>query len=131
MANETVPTLSSAIPSLELFMTKWESLAEKHTNLRPFIEAGLIKAREYYKRMDDTRAYVLALGQSISIVLCCFADELGSTSSQPNDQDELDKEELGIQICENGGADSQGRGQYLFPPQSGIYSPMAIDAPVS
>jgi hypothetical protein len=45
-------------------MTKWELLAEKHPSLQPFIEAGLSKAREYYKKMDLTRAYVVALGDS-------------------------------------------------------------------
>lgn len=62
MAKEATPVLSGAIPSLELFMSKWELLAEKHPNLQPFIEAGLSKAREYYTKMDLTRAYVVALG---------------------------------------------------------------------
>ena len=64
MAKEATPVLSGAIPSLELFMTKWELLAEKHASLQPFIEAGLAKAREYYKKMDLTQAYVVALGES-------------------------------------------------------------------
>jgi len=64
MAKEATPVLSGAIPSLELFMTKWELLAEKHPSLQPFIEAGLSKARGYYKKMDLTRAYVVALSES-------------------------------------------------------------------
>ena len=63
MAKETTPVLSGAIPSLELFMSKWEALADIHLNLRPFIEAGLVKAREYYSKMDLTRAYIIALGE--------------------------------------------------------------------
>jgi hypothetical protein len=63
MAKEATPVLSGAIPSLELFMSKWEALTETHPNLQPFIEAGLVKAREYYSKMDLTRAYVIALGE--------------------------------------------------------------------
>jgi len=63
MAKEATPVLSGAIPSLELFMSKWEALAETHPKLEPFIEAGLAKAREYYTKMDLTQAYVIAMGE--------------------------------------------------------------------
>lgn len=72
MAKEATPVLSGAIPSLELFMSKWESLAEANERLRPFIEVGLAKAREYYTKMDLTRAYVIALGESL-LLFCCVA----------------------------------------------------------
>lgn len=61
LAKEATPVLSGAVPAFELFMTKWESLAEKFENLGHFIEVGLVKAREYYAKMDHTRAYVIAL----------------------------------------------------------------------
>ena len=63
MAKEATPVLSGAIPSLELFMSRWETLAESHPKLLPFIEVGLAKAREYYAKMDLTLAYVIALGE--------------------------------------------------------------------
>ncbi len=69
MANEATPVLSRAILSLKLFMSKWELLADSHDNLRPFIEAGLQKAQEYYVKMDLTHAYVISLGKVIS----CYA----------------------------------------------------------
>lgn len=72
MAKEATPVLSGAIPSLELFMSKWESLAECHQRLQSFIEAGLVKAREYYAKMDLTRAYVIAMGEP-PFLLCCAA----------------------------------------------------------
>src|SRR6266481_9157801 len=72
MANKATPVLSGAILSLELFMSKWESLADSHDNLRPFIKAGLQKAHEYYVKMDLTCAYVISLGKVISL-LCCIA----------------------------------------------------------
>jgi hypothetical protein len=70
MAREATPVLSGAIPSLELFMSRWELLASKYPNLAPFINAGLVKAREYYAKMDSTRAYVISLGKVISTLLC-------------------------------------------------------------
>ena len=69
MENEATPVLSRAIPSLKLFMLKWESLADSHDNLQPFIEAGLRKAQEYYVKMELTCAYVISLGKVIS----CYA----------------------------------------------------------
>lgn len=70
MAKEATPVLSGAIPLLELFMSKWESLAKKNVVLRPFIEEGLVKAREYYCKMDLTRAYVISLGWLLESCFC-------------------------------------------------------------
>jgi len=72
MAKEATPVLSGAIPALELFMTKWERLINKCDNLRPFINAGLDKAREYYIKMDLTSAYVIALGSATPLEFCSF-----------------------------------------------------------
>lgn len=51
-------------------MSKWEALAEIHPKLQPFIEVGLAKAREYYAKMDLTRAYVIALGERPCPLYC-------------------------------------------------------------
>jgi hypothetical protein len=53
-------------------MTKWERLMDKCENLRPFIEAGLDKARAYYIKMDLTSAYVIALGSATPLELFFF-----------------------------------------------------------
>lgn len=42
-------------------MTAWESKANKTPRLRPYIDVGLKWAKKYYKRMDNTRAYVVAM----------------------------------------------------------------------
>lgn len=76
MAKESTPVLSGAIPHLEQFMTSWESLAQKNEVLRPFIEEGLIKAREYYCKMDFTQAYVISLGRLLPSLAPCTTDEL-------------------------------------------------------
>lgn len=63
MTSEKLPLLSIVVPAFEMFMTRWETLSERHPHLAPFIEPGLAKARQYYSRMDDTKAYVVAMGE--------------------------------------------------------------------
>jgi hypothetical protein len=61
MSAHMTPVLSGAIPSFELFMARWEKLGEEHHNLRAWTEIGLKWATKYYKRMDDTDAYVISM----------------------------------------------------------------------
>jgi hypothetical protein len=61
MSKEKTPVLAGAIPSFEQFMSRWERLAEKNAHLAPAIQIGLNFATKYYKRMDDTDAYVVAM----------------------------------------------------------------------
>jgi hypothetical protein len=61
MSGESMPVLSGAVPSFEIFMTRWEKLRAKFPLLKPWIDVGLQWAEKYYKRMDDTDAYVIAM----------------------------------------------------------------------
>jgi hypothetical protein len=61
MSGESAPLLSGAIPAFELFMTRWEKLAEEKPHLARFIDKGLDWAYKYYKRMDRTRVYIIAM----------------------------------------------------------------------
>jgi hypothetical protein len=61
MSREQTPVLAGSLPAFEMFMTAWDALAEKHPRLKPFIDIGLVWARKYYCRMDNTRAYVIAM----------------------------------------------------------------------
>ncbi|OJA12309.1 hypothetical protein AZE42_10247 [Rhizopogon vesiculosus] len=61
MSSESHPRLGRAVPHLELFMSAWEKKAQKIPHLKPFIDVGLKWAEKYYKRMDDTCAYVVAM----------------------------------------------------------------------
>ena len=56
-----MPILSGAIPAFEMFMTKWEKLGVECPRLKPFIQPGLDWAYKYYKRMDRTTAYIIAM----------------------------------------------------------------------
>jgi hypothetical protein len=63
MSNERLPILSGAIPSFEMFMSKWEQVVEAPGNdrLKHLVQPGLELAYEYYGRMDRTRAYIVAM----------------------------------------------------------------------
>jgi hypothetical protein len=61
MSGESAPLLSGAIPAFELFMTRWEKLEEEKPYLARFIDKGLDSAYKYYKRMDRSRVYIIAM----------------------------------------------------------------------
>jgi hypothetical protein len=61
MSSESRPKLGKAVAHFELFMTAWEKKAEQIPRLKPFIDVGLRWATKYYKRMDNTKAYVIAM----------------------------------------------------------------------
>jgi hypothetical protein len=65
MSAHATPVLSGAIPSFELLMTKWEQLGKRYPNLAPWTDIGLKWAEKYYKRMDDTKAYIIAMCKCI------------------------------------------------------------------
>jgi hypothetical protein len=71
MSREETPVLSGSLPAFEMFMTSWEMLGEKHPRLAPFIDIGLKWASKYYCRMDQTRAYVIAMGMFL-FMLCYY-----------------------------------------------------------
>ena len=61
MSAESMPVLSGAVPSFEIFMTRWEQLCTKYPELKPWVDVGLEWAQKYYTHMDDTDAYVVAM----------------------------------------------------------------------
>lgn len=63
MCAERTPVLSNAVPAFEMFMSTWEMLIEKCPHLKPFIKPGLDSAVKYYRKMDFTRAYLVAMGK--------------------------------------------------------------------
>ena len=64
MSREETLVLAGSLPAFEMFMTTWEVLAEKHVRLQPFIDIGLTWVNKYYCKMDQTRAYIVAMGES-------------------------------------------------------------------
>ena len=68
MSSESRPALSRAMPAFELFMTAWENLRDSNKRIKPFIRAGLYWADRYYGQMDNTRAYVIAMCKSLSLL---------------------------------------------------------------
>jgi hypothetical protein len=45
-------------------MTKWEKLANR-VKMKPIVQPGLDWAYKYYTRMDETKAYVVAMCKQI------------------------------------------------------------------
>jgi hypothetical protein len=63
MSSESTPVLCGTVASFELLMTKWERLGEEHPELKYWTWIGLFWAEKYYKQMDDTNAYIVAMGK--------------------------------------------------------------------
>jgi len=61
MSKERSPVLSGAIPAFEMFMTAWEQLGRDHPRLSQWTDIGIQWATTYYKKMDDSSAYVIAM----------------------------------------------------------------------
>ena len=61
MSSQQTLILSGAIPAFEMFMTAWEQLAAKHPQLARWTKIGVEWAAKYYSKMDQTRAYVIAM----------------------------------------------------------------------
>ena len=68
MANEKVPVLTGAIPSIERMMTRLEKLAKQAPGLAPAINKGLKSAYKYYKWMDDCDAYIIIICESCHLL---------------------------------------------------------------
>lgn len=67
MSAESMPVLSGAVATFEIFMSQWEDLRKDVKKLTPWINVGLRWAKKYYKFMDDTDAYIITMGK-ISIL---------------------------------------------------------------
>jgi hypothetical protein len=65
MSKECTPVLSGAIPSFEMFMVVWEQLGENHPHLAGWTDIGIEWATVYYRRMDESPAYVIAMCELI------------------------------------------------------------------
>lgn len=61
MSKDKTPVLAGTIPTLERLMDGLETLAAEQPHLEPAIAAGLESAIKYYNKLDDTKAYVIAL----------------------------------------------------------------------
>ena len=57
------PTLHRVIPVLETLASRWEAKMQdpKYAPFHNALEKGLAKLVKYYKRLDNARAYILAL----------------------------------------------------------------------
>ena len=61
MSRESTPVLSGAVPLFEMFMSQWEYVRDHHEETRSWVDVGLTWAKKYYRRMDHTKAYIIAM----------------------------------------------------------------------
>ncbi|KAG2737897.1 hypothetical protein P692DRAFT_201682967, partial [Suillus brevipes Sb2] len=61
MSSETTPTLSGAIPALEMLIERWEDLAKRVAHCAPIVNIGLACAQKYRQKMSETNAYAVAM----------------------------------------------------------------------
>jgi len=61
MLGKKTPLLCGSIPAFELFMSKWEKLADDNPHLEELIRPGLKWAEKYYSCMDCTSAYIITM----------------------------------------------------------------------
>jgi len=64
LANERMPTLGNIIPHWECFMTALEEYGTHLPCLKPILDEGLAWVTTYYSRMDNTKAYIIAMCKS-------------------------------------------------------------------
>jgi hypothetical protein len=64
-SSDKKPTLWRALPAIECLQSAWEAKQKdpKYALYHDALGAGLDKLRKYYKRFDNSPAYVLALGK--------------------------------------------------------------------
>ncbi len=70
------PTLHQVIPALETLISRWEAKLKnpKYAIFHDALRRGLEKLRKYYKRLDNVRAYILALCKSPPFSIYVRAD---------------------------------------------------------
>jgi hypothetical protein len=83
MSAEVSPSLAGVIPCFEHFMYMWERLGKMEPKLTPYTDEGLKWATKYYNRMDNSRAYVVAMRKTHSSSLKQTYTYMVVNSSEP------------------------------------------------
>lgn len=100
MSGESMPILSGAIYSFELFMTTWEEMVQNHPRLEKYVKPGLDWAYLYYGRMDRTRAHVISMRKYI--LLSYIVRLTIIRSPQSSYTHDVDPRTMGSGVCHNG-----------------------------
>src|SRR5580658_3890430 len=79
------PTVWRTIPVLEFLQEAWENMAsnEKFQVLQAPIEAGLENLRKWYRKVDETDAYFICLGESIDLPNMFAFDVVSAAALDP------------------------------------------------
>jgi len=60
-----MPTLSEALPSFQRIIMRWEEYQDDMPAYDIYIEAGLLKLRDYFSRAMQVPAYQLAICKAV------------------------------------------------------------------
>jgi hypothetical protein len=63
LSGERTPTLSIALPTYELLISKWKHLQQTIPELDPFIGQGIRKIEDYMVETRKSRIYAHAMGE--------------------------------------------------------------------
>jgi len=66
LANKRTPTLGNVIPHWECFVTALKEYRTHLPCLKLILDEGLAWATTYYSRMDNTKAYIIAMCKSLA-----------------------------------------------------------------
>jgi rRNA maturation endonuclease Nob1 len=65
MSSENTPILAATIPAFELFLSAWQAMKADGDlaveNVASIISPGLNIAKNYYRKLDDSNAYIIAM----------------------------------------------------------------------
>ncbi len=78
-----MPALTRGIIAFERFMTDWEKVGKQHPLLKPWTDVGIQWATKYYKRMDDTKAYIITMCKSFNWLITVLTTNFAFQSSIP------------------------------------------------
>ncbi|KAJ7622680.1 ribonuclease H-like domain-containing protein [Mycena rosella] len=65
MSSENTPILAGTVPAFELFISAWEAMKADpdpaQENVASIISPGLTIAKNYYKKLEESNAYIIAM----------------------------------------------------------------------
>ena len=111
MSSESMPILSGAISSFELFMTRWENIIQDHPRLEKYIKPSLDWAYLYYGCMDRTRAHIISmhkyiLSYIVRLTIIC--------SPQSYNTHDVDPPTMGSGVYCDGRSKDSSNGKFIY-----------------
>jgi hypothetical protein len=86
MSSENTPILAATVPAFELFVSAWETMTADPDlaleDVASIISPGLNIAKNYYRKLDDSDAYVISMCACSCWSHMCSTDPTKSSTPQ-------------------------------------------------